>query len=649
MRSATHFQVAWESRFGAWWQDLGVLFSRAPGNAYGGVWPFRSLRKDGPLKPVGGFLFSLVIHASAIALILQMSFTPVSEAARESQVPDPTPIYLDLQALKELKILRALPVVKPDGPGGRPGISDHPLRVVFRASTVQHPKFTVVLHPMKPENNRQAINQKLAAPELKIPAEQKVPDIVLAEAPAPAKPNINMSLRHPLAPGVQNSGVDPAPSVAASAPDSPFQMSPNVQRPQLPITAMHALAPESTQNRGAEAAPNVASNVPELSFKIVPTVQRPQLPVTGLSQPVAPSIRQQNGSAEPAPMVASNAAAGQPYQMGSNAKQPQVPGSYFAANSLQAPHAADSGAGQPGGAGTSASGDPNGGVVVISVDPGTFSQLSSLAQGNRSGMLAIAPSKPGIGSPGGSPTAAGAGGSGGPGKAGDASSAGVGPGRSGGGAGGAETPVVATFSAVGGSGKTGGVDSNKLLGTVRPTTIYAVTSPTKLRRPPLVVATGPIGGGGLDAYGALHCGKVYTIFLPMPGKSWVLQYCAHQDSGANADQAESSVVQLEVGLIPPAADQQFDFHRVPVPEKDADKMIVLRGTIAKDGSINGVEVYQGVLPEMDTQAALAFSNWKFRPATRASLPISVDVLVGIPAKLPEKESGSAGGSLTIQN
>jgi hypothetical protein len=225
----------------------------------------------------------------------------------------------------------------------------------------------------------------------------------------------------------------------------------------------------------------------------------------------------------------------------------------------------------------------------------------------------------------------------------------VGPGHSGGGGGGPEAPGNATFSAAGGAGKTGGVDTHKLLGSVLPTTVYAVTSPTKLRRAPLVVSTGPIGGGGLDAYGALHCGKVYTIFLPMPGKSWVLQYCAHQDAAGNPEQAKTSVVQMEVGLVPPAADQQFDFRRLAIPEKDADKLIVLRGMIDKDGATHDVHVFQGVLPEMDAEAALAFSNWKFKPATSASLPIGVDVLVGIPAHLPEKLNETSGGALGNQN
>lgn len=702
MRSPQHFEITWESRFGAWAEDFFVLFSRVPVNP-GGIWPLRSMGNDGPLKPVLGFLFSVCLHVTALVLITQLNFSAGYEPPHETQASDPAPIYLDLEALKELKILRALPVVKPAGPGGQPGTSENPVRVVLRASTVQHPKYTVVLHPLKADNKRQAINQSGSPPDLKIPVEQKIPDIVLAEEPAPAKPRVDMSLRQPLAPQTgQNHPADPAPTIAlneaalqlkivptvqqpklpitalqqplvpgsvqdrpaqqapmiaSNNPVVPFQMPSTGQQPKLPIAALeHPTVPAGAIGRSSDAAPAIPSNDPALPFKMAQTVRQPKLPVTALHQPLVPHGSQSypSGSA-PAPPVAVGSKTGElQLQIASGGgQQPQVPASYFGSNSLQSPHAAGASAGNAGTTSAGASGDSTGGgVVVISVDPGTFSKLSSLAQGNRYGMLAIAPSQPGIGSPGGN-SMAGTGGSGGPGNGGDERSSGVGPGHSGGGGGGPEQPARATFSAVGGSGRAGGVDSNKLLGAVRPTTIYAVTSPTKLRRAPLVVSTGPIGGGGLDAYGALHCGKVYTIFLPMPGKSWVLQYCAHQGQGQeiaeDPEPAKTSVVQMEVGLVPPAADQEFDFHRLAVPEKDADKMILLRGLIDRDGAVSDVQVYQGVLAEMDAQAALAFSNWKFRPASRANRPISVDVLVGIPAKLPEKLGEAPSGALGSQN
>ncbi|HXW54801.1 MAG TPA: energy transducer TonB [Candidatus Cybelea sp.] len=59
-------------------------------------------------------------------------------------------------------------------------------------------------------------------------------------------------------------------------------------------------------------------------------------------------------------------------------------------------------------------------------------------------------------------------------------------------------------------------------------------------------------------------------------------------------------------------------------------MIILKGTIAADGTVEHVVVYQGVVPEMDMAARVAFSRWKFKPAMRNGKPLEVEVLVGIP-------------------
>jgi hypothetical protein len=594
MASRKPFQILWTSRCGEWANDVVILFSRVPVSS-SGVWPPWTVKKNGTLKPIRGVLLSIFAHAAAFILITHLNFLPGYVPPRTVEASEPTPIYLDMEALKALHILRSLPVIQPAGAGGAAGSSEHTVRVVLQAAAVEHPKVTIVLNPLKPDNKRQAISQQIAPPDLKIQMEQKIPDIIMPEGPTLAKPKVDMSIRQPNAPtNTQNHQVDAAPNMAANVPELSFKVTPNIARPNVDMAMHQPNGPAISNNRPIDA-PTMAANAPELSLKITSTVQQPQLPV-----------------------------------------------SYFASSSMQAPHGNKSGGGAPRASGANPSGDANGGVIVMSVDPGTFSQLASLAQGNRYAAIAIAPSKEGLGSPGGSPKGAPGGGTSGPGNGGDGSS-GVGPSHSGGGGGGTEGPLRATLSAVGGSGKAGGVDANGLLGKVLPSAVFPIAAPPKIRRPPLVVSTGPIGGGGLDVYGALPCGKVYTIFLPMPGKSWVLEYCAHQGSDVKPAQPSGGVVQMEVGLLPPTADQQFDFHRLAVPEKDADKLIVLRGLMDKDGSISEVHVYQGVQPEMDAVAALAFSNWKFKPAMRSSLPVSVDVLVGIPVRVPERASETPGG------
>ena len=87
---------------------------------------------------------------------------------------------------------------------------------------------------------------------------------------------------------------------------------------------------------------------------------------------------------------------------------------------------------------------------------------------------------------------------------------------------------------------------------------------------------------------------------------------------------------MEQGLTPPDAEARFDFHRLPVPPEKAYKMIVLKGTLRNDGSVENLEVFQSVVPEMDAAARAAFSQWKFKPAMSGGKPVPVEILVGIP-------------------
>jgi hypothetical protein len=160
---------------------------------------------------------------------------------------------------------------------------------------------------------------------------------------------------------------------------------------------------------------------------------------------------------------------------------------------------------------------------------------------------------------------------------------------------------------------------------------------SRLRRNTIIVSTGSIGGGGLDAYGVLDCEKIFTIFLPMPGGNWTMQYCvgAGSDAGAAGGPRPSAVVHLQTGLVPPEpeTDSRFDFRRVPVPPEKQDKMIILKGTLRDDGTVDALTVYRGVVSEMDEAARTAFAQWKFKPAMRDGKPVPVEILVGIPSEI----------------
>jgi Gram-negative bacterial TonB protein C-terminal len=268
------------------------------------------------------------------------------------------------------------------------------------------------------------------------------------------------------------------------------------------------------------------------------------------------------------------------------------------------------------------------GLVVISTDPGQASDMVALPAGNRFADFSISPVGSGPGSPGGSSHETSGVGTGG--GAGGDSSTGVGAGETGGGGG--KLGGAGSLS-VNGTAGSGGATAGVLGPGVPLSMVYPISkfSPYKAS---LVVSAGPMGGGGLGIYGALHCGKIYTVFLPMPGKAWTLQYC-EAGAGARAqEQTNAAVVHMEQGITPPTAEDRFDFKRLPLPEDKVHKQIVLKGLLREDGTVEGLEVRQGLLPMMDEAARLAFSNWKFRPASRGGKAIAVAILVGIPSDPP---------------
>jgi hypothetical protein len=277
------------------------------------------------------------------------------------------------------------------------------------------------------------------------------------------------------------------------------------------------------------------------------------------------------------------------------------------------------------------------GLVVISTDPGQPSDMVALPTGNRFADFSISPAGGAPGAPNG--TTHGASGVGTGGGAGGDISTGVGKGETGGGGG--KSGGAGSLS-VSGTGGAGGAATAGTLGPGVPLSmVYPIMANLLPRKNALVVSAGPIGGGGLGVYGALHCGKIYTVFLQMPGKAWTLQFCQagdHPEKGPS--QTNSAVVHMEQGITPPDAEDRFDFKRLPLPEDKIHKLIVLKGLLREDGTIEGLQVHQGLLPLMDEAARLAFSKWKFKPASRGGKAIPVDILVGIPSDPPPGKPAS---------
>ncbi len=490
-------------------------------------------------------LLSFLLHSLLVVTLFYLRLIiPAREPVHLAAFDRRTAIYYRISLQIPSK---TLPRIAPAGPGARPGGGSQPQHVPVFGRSGFVGQFTIVSKPLHPDNFRQTIRQFASPPDLRMPQEMKLPDIVLGNLQAPRKPSVHFELNNARPVRIERQltqDMEPAPELEA------------------PVSSPSSLVPLSNAH--------------------------PRMPLLALTAP-RPILR--SGSGE---IPASN-----PDDVG-------LPGN-------------------------------GSGLVVLGVDPaGSLSQIG-LPPGNRQGEFTISPPGGRDGSVGRDRDGVVGGGKGD--GSGGMGSTGTGPGTWGGGGGesGSTESLMASGSKGGdeGGGGSGGGGGGVLHSDFIASMVYPVLSTVSLHKSPLVVSAGPMGGGGLNAYGALHCGKIYTVFLEMPGKNWTLQFCQQASrEEMSHTQTRSPIVHLEEGLIPPYAESKFDFRRLPVPERNSHKLIVLKGVLREDGSVDKLEVYQGILPEMDEAARLALSRWKFKPATRAKTPVAVDILVGIPPESP---------------
>jgi Gram-negative bacterial TonB protein C-terminal len=436
-----------------------------------------------------------------------------------------------------------------------------------------------------------------------------------------------------------DAGPTEAPDVNAAAAPTASVISSKNFTPAMPVGASQATGQRRNRNSSngvAEVdAPNVSAAATAPSFVTPSNNFAPAMPVgasRGTAQPNKKAESNGTGMAE-APNV-SAAATPAPFVTPSRNFTPAMPGG--GTQTAAQPRSRTGGNGASSVEAPSVSAGAMSGdsltLAALSADPGAPASQIKLPPGNRMGEFAVS-EKAGPGSPGGAPAGVVLGGSS-PGKVdkGGSGSTGAGPAdRGGGGTSLSEAPVAIY-------GKRESDIASGMLGVALARGIvYPVPIAFNIRRNSFIVSAGPIGGGGLDAYGALQCGKVYSIFLPMPGKDWIMQYCPQSVTASKTPAPPSTVARFGNGIVPPQADTKFDFRRLPVSEDKVRKMIILKGLLRSDGVVDQLEVYQGVLPEMDDDARLAFSQWKFQPALREGKPISVQILVGIPAVLPKSD------------
>ncbi|HEY6902907.1 MAG TPA: energy transducer TonB [Candidatus Acidoferrales bacterium] len=563
------------------WESVRTLFAtvKLPGYRNSGNL-FRHVILERFASTKRPFSASLVIHLCFILLIVYLHQAMPRESFAAPVSPYSERIYYRVPLVEQAKLL---PRVAPAGPGGRPGAGSVPDRAPLLGSTARQ-MVVIISKPVHPDNSHQTIYQPKSPPDIRITTDIKLPNIVSVQIPRPVfrfRPSETRAVR-----AQRRLNADQAPTVtaqnAAALKALEESSDPNLRVPLLPAVAS---APQARAARSAyvQEAPAISAEN-AAALKGIEASSDPNLRV-----PLLPAV----------------------------ASAPQARDGRFS-SAQEAPPIEGATLGT--------------GLVVISVDPGGPATPVAIPPGNRSGDFAISGAPGNGGSPAGSPNGVIGGGAGGSHTGSDAST-GLGTERSGGGGG--RSGGAGALSINGSGADPGGA------GTLGPAIsmgmVYPVSRHLSFRKSSIVVSAGPVGGGGLDVYDVLRCGnsKIYTIFLAMPGKNWTMQYC--QEPGTETakpapPRSTSAFVHMDSGLVPPDLDAEtrYDFRRLPVPPEKAHKLIVLKGVLGADGKVGSLEVFQGILPQMDEAAKIAFGRWKFKPAMREGKPVPVEILVGAP-------------------
>jgi TonB family protein len=126
--------------------------------------------------------------------------------------------------------------------------------------------------------------------------------------------------------------------------------------------------------------------------------------------------------------------------------------------------------------------------------------------------------------------------------------------------------------------------------------------------------------------------RVYTLAVNMANLnsasgSWILNF-SELGSGENGTHVVSS------DLTGPVAIRKVDPKYPPdLIDQNVEGEVILYGIIRTDGSVDSIQLVRGVDPQLDANAKAAFAQWKFRPASKAGVPVELEVIAHIPFRI----------------
>jgi len=432
----------------------------------------------------------------------------------------------------------------------------------------------------------------------------------------------------------------PGPASKPSPPGDPAkplpQLGADAFHPRQTILSMpvHVTHPRQTliQPEAPNVAPKIDAPLPNIVQWSAPAPPKPHLQFSAST--AAPTVQHRRVQEVAAPEIPNNEKNPGPLNVTTSPlanQQPQMPISPMSAATpanTRRQENQDAGAAPDIGA---ASGDADlHRVIALSANPAPPAPEVNVPSGNSAARVAISPDGKQPGVPGGAEHGtAGNGGTGGHRDAMGGTNGASGTNSGSGGGGSSSLPAAVSVSGgsnhrapSGGIGAAGSRPAGKLNLKLAPSS-----------EPPSASSRATVDVTHLDPSlppeKILSGKEIYPVHVNMPNLtsiagSWVLN-CAQLDEGSAPGQRPQGTFSGPAPL-----DKVDPKYPQAVIEKHVDGEVVLYAIIRKDGSVDSVQLVRKLEPQLDKNSMDAFSRWKFRPGTRAGVPVDVEVVVHIP-------------------
>jgi len=128
--------------------------------------------------------------------------------------------------------------------------------------------------------------------------------------------------------------------------------------------------------------------------------------------------------------------------------------------------------------------------------------------------------------------------------------------------------------------------------------------------------------------------RVYSMNVNMPNLnsvtgSWVIHFAELHQAGVSTGNGDINA---------PAPLRKVDpKYPLELRKEHVEGEVILYGVIRPDGTVDSIQVVRKLDPLLDANSVTAFKQWKFEPATKDGQPVSLEAIIHIPFKGPERE------------